>query len=905
MTKRDAPHSGFDITKSPKRHLLKQTSPSHSIGENPSNVTSTHADTPYSLSHEPSDDIFIPDPQPGDSVKDHVEFVPTDKQRNEIAAELVHLQAPPTNTIDQVSSPPDRTEQEDDDDQQEEQTTLQSSPTGKRQNQKKQFNGKHVRKAYMDPLFWPEGLPDHAAIQVARLSNSLVCGTTNISLNTETLPVNGTVWKEILADEMPELLRDNDEIPFPPEQDAFDFLKASLRLGSFVEPHHMSRLLGERYRSPEYCSFLLQGFLGLLHNSKVRRVLREDSPEHPPQVHTDIVVTADHLYPSDDELIRDQEASATNTQEENIPLAAEPKVAIIEDSDREEDESHTDPPSAHNSAVHEFSHKSSAEHRFLAEPSYVLRNYMSIISGREIKDLDEFESYLSKVGATVVADPRKEPLTRLKWLKEKMPAPSMGREAAVSEPLSLWNHAMKTYSRRNLARCALIKTNTLLDWLGFVANETTVATSEKEYYEDNRPVVAVAPVPTLHLADKAVDFVLRVLTVAVQTEELSLNGAGQETDHILIGEYDVTSAAHELADDPDMKRGLFMSEFVHVLGNEGTYNDEWPSLLQRPLTRHETIKLCDRSPEALISVPTAIMEEMRAVVMSFRQVIKPKIYAKQRLIKAKDPLQFMSGPEKAASSDRRRQYNNAYGISWFKPAERKSGEESENKSHEDTASGFKIEPQDKSQARTITGQEESTKDEPPVDGQKGPSNLSPRLKPPIERKDGLPDFFDQVNFAELAAFRLGKEEIQKRKDAANNVGFEDPTESSDDAALLLTESKDGRVCTTASVCFHRLGWICLHALGVSLEKTPDDVRPIGYGSLANYTNFGQFRGGKPVALTSKALSCLVKIADMIVRSEGEILMSCATHDDGRPWIDRADVALVTSVRKELFHYSDL
>ncbi|CAN8069037.1 unnamed protein product [Agarophyton chilense] len=109
----------------------------------------------------------------------------------------------------------------------------------------------------------------------------------------------------------------------------------------------------------------------------------------------------------------------------------------------------------------------------------------------------------------------------------------------------------------------------------------------------------------------------------------------------------------------------------------------------------------------------------------------------------------------------------------------------------------------------------------------------------------------------------------------------------------------------SSICYNRLRWIVFHAMGINLNEELKAEKPLGYASTANYTNFKQLRSRRPLALSESGFEMLAQLTEQIVRDEAEILMECAAHDDGRPWVDRADVALIHAVRKKSFPYEYL
>lgn len=125
----------------------------------------------------------------------------------------------------------------------------------------------------------------------------------------------------------------------------------------------------------------------------------------------------------------------------------------------------------------------------------------------------------------------------------------------------------------------------------------------------------------------------------------------------------------------------------------------------------------------------------------------------------------------------------------------------------------------------------------------------------------------------------------------------------DDSDLLEFEAnppEDGMTSSFSSVCAQRLAWLVLHAIGRGTEDANGDTsHMLGYGSTVNYTNFGHISPLK-MALTmqTRAFVELCTVVDAFVKDEAAVLMECAVHDNDRPWIDGADVALVQAIRKD-------
>lgn len=125
--------------------------------------------------------------------------------------------------------------------------------------------------------------------------------------------------------------------------------------------------------------------------------------------------------------------------------------------------------------------------------------------------------------------------------------------------------------------------------------------------------------------------------------------------------------------------------------------------------------------------------------------------------------------------------------------------------------------------------------------------------------------------------------------------------------------------TTRVVCYRRLAWTCLHALGIELGckdnlKSEDGIRmncsgssPANrivndqvrlYGSICEFSDFGVAGVPGLLSVCQSAMSKLGAIVDNFVELEADVLAACAMHDGGRPWIDRADAILMCAVRKD-------
>lgn len=123
--------------------------------------------------------------------------------------------------------------------------------------------------------------------------------------------------------------------------------------------------------------------------------------------------------------------------------------------------------------------------------------------------------------------------------------------------------------------------------------------------------------------------------------------------------------------------------------------------------------------------------------------------------------------------------------------------------------------------------------------------------------------------------------------------------------FLREKPDEPKTTLYSSVCTHRLSWIVMHALGIVSDDAigDDPSHVIGYGSMVNYTNFGQLSvPGTRIHVNAESVIQLSEFIDGFVKDETAILMECAAHDNRRPWIDGADVALVKALRKDFSNH---
>lgn len=785
---------------------------------------------------------------------------------------------------------------------------------------------KKKKRGFYNPRMWPAGAQVPGLYtrvnREAAFGRGITCLETGVSLDEDDNVKIGTLWENMrkhpLSGKRPQGCK---------ERDRDDFLKACFRMGRFVEPERMAKLLGGGHRHEDYCRFVLAGFLGLLNIRAVRKKIQEGAPPQR-ETHSEVIVHADELYESDDELVRSAdavqerikkaraEADSVEVQEEGAVVEVREILAEGDGDDELEDEP--------TRLFEELKLASNSEESFATVLSYVQRNYLTNMMAKDV-DRDvfrEFFKYAHGLGMTfetpacgtlpnstlpketvrLIYSSKKRYEDRRKWLLEPMPAPELGPGRSVKlGTIELWRHATKTLSSKHMARISLIQPNRLLDWLTFVTAQTNAAEKDKAYYTENNPVASIAPIPLLYLADLAADFALKILSVAAALADKEPFEIDSESRHV-ITEDDIRSSAALIVQDREKQRVAF-----HVFA-EPPVDDMgfsvpalWPELVQRPLSEGEDVVLCERTPENSFRVPLNAVKEGRVVLGSLHRTVRRHLYTRPKM------LQLMQGYKRNSHAEDEAD----------KQADDLADEPCANPAADPVAQAAG-EPVASSAAdsATIPAADRAARSAADPAEDKGDPNVSSPSQPmPVTFNDHGESVFEleeadlnvSVNIAKLVTDNIGREVLSDRIRSL----FRPPDEDEESVAGLseqnlansLNVTKKFKITPGTTVSYHRLGWLCLHALGQSVETEDDHL--LGYGSTAHYTNFGGLGTSDRVTMNGPALGALTELADQLVRREAEILMACAEHDDGRPWIDRADVLLVNSVRKEKYIYSDV
>lgn len=799
--------------------------------------------------------------------------------------------------------------------------------------------------AFFDPRMWPAGGQDRALMAAAnaaagRGERPIKCFETGMELDLGDEQGAqrriGSVWSETqrspLSSELFKTHRADGAMVLPGQSPTYartDFLKACFRLGRMVDPEKLSVLLGGRWRHPEYCAFILAGLLGLLHVRKARQLGSAGGMPWKRPRQDPVIVRADGEYASDDalgtNLQESRDASPAVPRKDNqVMVNTFPEMPKSDEEDADGNELE--------SVEAEFIRyaEKGAEH-WAGILSYVQRTYLCNLCGIFVNSFAKYASYASRVGVTFEAEVKaelpndveisiKKRHDRMKWKTEPMPAPELGELGSVKlGTIDLWRSAVKDFSVKHISRCALIQSDRLLDWLTYVSHENACSSNEAEFYRDRMPPVSIAPIPMLYLADLAADLVLKVVGVAAHlaVAEPLEDGAGDLCR--VISEDDILFAAGWVLGEEERHRLSYHLFGEPPLDFEGRPTPcPWPQLLERSLTPSENIVICDRPPVSSIKVPLNAIDEVQAVLMSYRHPVRRFLYTKINQFNAKDPIQLMKGEERAEATKAAKELRRKHGIHLsihggpedIQEANLNGNSEGKGQGDKDIDDETGGNPSSGLLASAVrqTGPDQAAGSEPGRDVEMSTD------QPVVGRAQGLDEteelFRDQVNVAELVASRIGVKNLVERRKATENRPGQDQEAvklaMAGDLAHYLKVSEKFTKKAATTVCYHRLGWICLHALGQDVEdNNTDEDHLLGYGSSANYTNFGELGVAEQVTLSRHALDMLVQLADQAVRREAETLMACAAHDDGRPWIDRADVVLVTSVRKEQYRYGDV
>lgn len=814
------------------------------------------------------------------------------------------------------------------------------------------------------PRLWPAGAQNprmyKSANRQALMGKGMKCLETKISLDEDDKVKIGTLWENMRKHALSGSRPDGSK-----ERDRDDFLKACFRMGRCVEPERMAKLLGGGHRHEDYCRFVLAGFLGLLNIRYARKRMWNGAPPRPEEKHAPVVVHADELYESDDELIKSADAVQERLEKAKAEADAvkdEEECALVEvgeiPAEGDDDEEVDEQPSR---LFEELKLASYPEESFANLLSYVQRNYLTNIMAKDV-DRDVlrvfFESAVGigmtfesrgrgKLAADIklpnetihlINDSRKQFEDRRKWLSEPMPAPELGPGRSVKlGTIELWRHASKSFSSKHMARISLIQPNRLLDWLTFVTAQTNAAENEEAYYMENNPVVSIAPIPLLYLADLAVDFALKILSVAAALADKEPYDMDSQRRCVITGD-DIRYAFNLVVQDREKQRIAFLIFAEPAIADMGLpFPGSWPELMQRPLSEGEDVVLCDRTPANTFRVPLNAVNEARVILDSLRIPARGYLYTTQKMVNFRDPLSGMASAKRkrAMKSTRWKAMHaikssspsgdeldkevglaeesapNPAAISVAKPVAIAAGSSSTNPA---AAVALDVAAAATDSAAIPAANRAARSGADPAEDEFDANVSSPSQPNLVRFNDHGESVFDLKptdfkapgNIAHLVVKNIGRDQLSDRKKAFSKPPVEDK-ESAEalwgkDLADCLNMTKKFKSTPGTAVAYHRLGWICLHALGQSVEAEDDHL--LGYGSTAHYTNFGDLGTSDRVTMNGPALEALTELADHLVRREAEILMACAGHDDGRPWIDRADVVLVNSVRKEHYIYGD-
>lgn len=872
------------------------------------------------------------------------------------------------------------------------------------------------------PLFWPVADLDKKVAVKNSSASETQPHQGDEELNTLDLSEDlklGSLWTHLRENAMADLLIDPSFVPRSHQVERDDFLKACSRLRHMIHPNHLSTLLGASSRPPQYCEFLLNAMLGFYNVPDIRR--RIDSRNRGFKAHVNIDVYHDAMYPDDDPIIKrldrlqkrdefltesDREKRAFSRsrgdsyREELILLSDDP---MYRESDQDEKETpHFE--------SQQLRYEDTVVEEIAEYASYFLRSYMHSISGETFYNVNDFAMHCQQLGVSFL-DAQRPSVNHcdgdLKWIKEPILAATIGKRSTVKEPLQVWQYAMDNFSVQNLARCALIRADSLMDWLEYVLILKNPRRKIEDHFMYERPIVCLEPVALLHLSDIAANFALDVLQRAVQiAESEQISQAAEQdvelaeeasdtqiqdsedrnddiqADNVDNGDEDITIDIDDIRKAARSKLRNSASEgavLVHNLfddvkcGNDKFIDflrteSQWPRRRIRPYTSAETFRLCSRFPMATVSIPYSAIREKRAIVMGMTYLRHNDVYTagtgagafwpRRKLPVSRERLELSKGPyaespgsavEGAVTSENheRRKFDPSKTPAGscvskgsedpYKAAQAKSIAKSEKvvalKQTLDVekTNDNQIEPQGttpvmikKNQTRSADEKNKnqlSTTDF--VVYEKGDAvNAGPYSRHAIQAspeahhpdlttqrwnvmKKKYAEFFTDVNEAKKlqaqhhdrsARPKALHAELLRSKICANGTG-------NDEELYEGIADDDYLRHTSSSLCYNRLYWIVLHALGINIGQRISVHNPLTYASAANYTNFRHLTAVKPLSIDREALYELASLTELIVRDEAEILMECAIQDDGRPWIDRADVALVHAVRKKEFPYN--
>ena len=790
-------------------------------------------------------------------------------------------------------------------------------PTEEEIAEKKTWLPSKKKRAFYNPRLWLGGAQVPELFKIANKEavyrGNVKCFETEVTLNHDDDCGIGSIWKEM---RLPEYQPAKQKRAGSPATDRTDFLKGCMRMGSMMDPEKMSVLLGGKHRTEDFCRFALAGMLGILNNCETRAKLRDARSIRAGYRHADVSVRADDMYEVDDELVMSAEVLEEKLERAKLqapPIESEGAITEVGDIAMEDDAyADTDEPSR---PFEELQSSPVSEEAFENALSYVHRNYFANIMGTTPENVS-LESYLKwavELGMTfesdalsklapgaqgdvqpIIESSLKQAEDRRKWRTEPMPAPELGLGASVRHSTAeLWRHASKRFSSKHMTRLSLLQPHRVLDWLTYVTATSSVADDEVAFLQENNPVVSIAPIPLLYLADLMSDFALKVLSVAASMAIEEQRDSSDVNVPEISGEEIAAAAVIITEKFFKNKRGSYASTEPCIDETGLATPPPWPELVQRPLTVSEEVVLCSEVPINSFRVPLNATNEARSTLDSLRKISRHFLYTGCKMFGNIDPF-----------GQRKRNYPQVgQGKRDPKVAVVQKGEAVlQGQSERVQGATFK-------RVTSNLAHDRSTAE--PSSGAHSPKTETLAI---------------EVNKREECIFDLSGQDLDPTENTANflvkNIGrgvcskrlksrLETPREDRLAASALrdkplvevLKRIKTFTHLPSTTVSLHRLAWICLHALGQDTGE--EDGKLMSFGSRANYTSFGEFGTPEKVTLSLHGLSVLAGFADQIVRDEAEILMACAAHDDGRPWIDRADVIVISSVRKEPYLYADL
>lgn len=607
-------------------------------------------------------------------------------------------------------------------------------------------------------------------------------------------------------------------------------------------------------------------------------------------------------------------------------------------SDENENAQHRDKQSEPSGSIDANEGKPIHNKRFERHLSSVTRTYMRNVTGAKVRFFRDFIVHCSNLGMSfnhharhVAAEegdrvfvPVKRFSERLKWLTEPMPAPEIGKSEVVQlSSVQLWRHALMRFPRQQLSRISLINYNHLLDWLAYASlSFGKKAETEQEFNRYLNVITSIAPIPLLYLADLAANLALRILQVAVlldEREPLEFEAEPQRGLEKFLTDADIKRAFDESKPCGDNELLTPYIMFQPQL--------DFPELLIRPISEAEEFVLSSTAPENRIRVPVNDVHEAKAVLDSVKRMYRRFFYARSNDFGRLDQWKVTESKEVSLT----RQWRHCSEVTMGSGAADKSGDHESQEEHpeDETENDKNLQEQgnvisenqlkqsdEKVESKPKEGAETNDKTEvgcPTTErsntaGEAHFKNLMEQNLLPILLGDDVKIFDPYLNVPSVADVYVRQHEKKELEKRGKQLSKRSPIVSHVGDVPVMSNSKvwESIGKLQKAVNPHRLAWICLHALGIKHNHIQQDSSHVlDYGHTTDYTEFGEFTKTNKVSISQHGFDTLLAIVEQQVRREAEILMECAAHDDGRPWIDRADVVLVTSVRKQKFKYGNI